>query len=345
MINKLFFIIFVVILIPIISVYGQQTTASIIILTDHQISFDNDVIVLSPTESLDLSSLNSTAPVNSTQTIGTLTINLTQEITFVANDNVVIVLKNTELTTTSVEIPNQTTISGPKEWNNTIAPPTKIPVTGDIPSGFQTPDSVIQIGSPDVVLIFNKSVTIILKDVTGQTAYKLPGEDTWNLIDDCRGTYSKPDDPGFPNECSISDDTDTKIVTYHFTEFAEFEEIIKETTKTSSSSSGGSHGSRISPPNSGFSGKIKSSNVLPVWLTQPVLWWNSDQITAQEFSSIMGWLIDENIIKIEDKTKPEKQIITMAPSTKHLFSLWEKGGVSESTILNIVEKYREYGIW
>ena len=323
--------------------YAAEFTFTLTIVPEGDVGFANDVISLDSTETLDLTS--STLDVAEfVEVVGSLEVALTQQVRIVSiRDNDQIVLENTDLTTVSVKIPDQTTISGPEEWDNTIAPPTEVPTTGEIPSGFQTPESVIQVGNPDVVLIFDKTVTIILEDVIGQTAYKLPGEEIWNLINDCTGTYDDPVDPDFPSECSISDGTDTKIVTYHFTEFGEFEEIVEQTTQTSSSSSGGRTG--ISPSNSGFNDEIKSSNALPVWLKQPVLWWNGSQITDKEFSSILTWLIDENIIKIEDKTKPEKQIITMAPSTKHLFSLWEKGLLPESMIINLVETYREYGVW
>lgn len=277
------------------------------------------------------------------QIIGEIIESFTKQVELIASDGTEIILENVLLETISIKIPDQTTISGPEEWDNTIAPPTEIPTTGEIPSGFQTPESVIQVGSPDVVLIFDQTVTIILEGVTGQTAYKLPGEEIWNLINDCTGTYDEPVDPVFPSECSISDGIDTKIVTFHFTEFGEFEEIVEEITQTSSS--GGSHRTGVSVVNPKINDEIKNSSVLPVWLTHPVLWWTSDQITDQEFSSIIGYLIDEDVIKIENKTKPEEHAISMAPATKHLFSLWERDILSESVILKLVEKYRVYGVW
>lgn len=236
--------------------YGQSVNAGVTILTDHQIAFDNDVIVLSSTEPLDLSSLNSTAQVNSTQTIGTITVDLTQQVTFVANNNDVITLENIALPTVSVEIPDQTTISGPELWDNTILPPVQIPTTGNIPSGFQTPDNVIQVGSADVILIFDKTVTIILEGVTGQTAYKLPGENTWNLIDGCDDEYDDPTDPTFPNECSISNGIDTKIVTYHFTEFGEFEETSEDPPSPPTTTKSGGHGRTGVGPSSSSPGQV-----------------------------------------------------------------------------------------
>ncbi len=118
------------------------------------------------------------------------------------------------------------------------------------------------------------------------------------------------------------------------------------TSSGTSSSNGGSGNTGISPPSgTGFAGKIKRSFVIPDWVKEPVLWWASDQITTQEFSSIMSWIIDEDILKINNKIKPDTQLTNMAPSTKHIFSLWERGILSEDIILQLVQKYREYGVW
>lgn len=336
------FFIFFLILLIIPNVDAEELTLTLTIVPEGDVGFTNDVISLDSTETLDLTSIVLDVA-EFVEVIGSLEVVLTQQVRIVSITNSdQIVLENTDLTTVSVEIPDQTTISAPTAWDGILTPPITVAVTGTVDPAFVAPTTGILFGSPDVILVFDQVVTILLEGTTGQTAYKLPGENTWNLIDGCLGTYTNPTNPVFPNECSVTDGTDTKILTYHFTEFTGLEEIVEETT-TSSTSGGGR--TSTSPPNSGFSDKIKSSNELPFWLTHPVLWWNDDQITSQEFSSIMGWLIDEDIIKIEDKTKPEKQIITMAPSTKHLFSLWEGGIISESIIVNLIETYRGYGVW
>ena len=280
-------------------VYGQSLNGSVFIITDHQIVFDNDVIVLSSDIPLNLSSLNSTAQVNSTQTIGTLTVDLTQEVTFVSFNNNVITLENSELSTVSIEIPDQTTISAPQNWDKTILPPVEITTTGIIPSGFQTPDSVIQVGSTNVVLIFDNPVTIILEGVTGQTAYKLPGENTWHLIDGCGGLYTTPTDPDFPKECSISFGGNTKIVTYHFTEFGGFEETPVETTSPpaeSSTTNNSPGGDRVgSSGSSSIPGQIlvpeEKDVKLPEWFRLVVLWWAEGEITEEEMNNALNWLI------------------------------------------------------
>jgi len=338
---KILLILFSTILIPF--AFAESVTSHLTILGEGEILVE-DEIVLEEDEVLDVSEKTISIDEEFTQTIDDVSVEITQQVTIIVDDDVA-TLKNIELDTVTVEIPTETKILGPTEWDNTILPPTEIPTTGTIPPGFDTPDNVIQVGSPDVILIFTQPVTIILEGVTGQTAYKLAGEFTWNLINECTGTYDSPNNPEYPKECSITNGIDTKIVTFHFTEFSEFKKTVEKTKQRSSSSSGGSHRTGVTTPSVGFNDTIKSSNALPNWLKQPVIWWTSGQITSTEFASVIGWLIDEDIIKIENKIKPEEQRTSLAPATKHLFSLWEKDILSESAILNIIEKYREYGIW
>jgi len=337
--------------------YGQSVSGSVLIITDHQIVFDNDVIILSSTQPLNLSSLNSTAPVNSTQTIGNSTINLTKEVTFVAEEKDVIILENIALPTIFVEIPNLTTISAPEEWDTTILPPIEIPTTGNIPSGFEKPDNVILVGSAEVILIFDKTVTIILEGITGQTAYKLPGETIWYLIDGCDGSYGTPTDPIFPKECSISEGGDTKIVTYHFTEFGAFPKIpVENIEEPTSAVSGGGSKSRSTAGGGGSSGISTWSDVrfteeeeeptlIPQWLKLPVSWWISNEINNEEFFNMITWLVDNNILQIEEKIKPKEPLINFNPSIKNMFLLWHDDKINERPLMGLIEEYRGLGIW
>lgn len=70
------------------------------------------------------------------------------------------------------------------------------------------------------MLLLSQPADIILAGVTGTVGYKPAGSSTWTQITNvCGGTYAAPSDPTFPGECYISDGTNTKIVTYHFTVF------------------------------------------------------------------------------------------------------------------------------
>jgi len=118
------FFIFFLILLIIPNVYAAEFTFTLTIVPEGDVGFTNDVISLDSTETLDLTS--STLDVTEfVEVVGNLEVALTQQVRIVSiTDNDQIVLENTDLTTISVEIPDQTTISGPEEWDNTIAPPT-----------------------------------------------------------------------------------------------------------------------------------------------------------------------------------------------------------------------------
>jgi hypothetical protein len=133
-----------------------------------------------------------------------------------------IAITNPTLSNTHVSIPDNTTILAPSGWNGTILPP-KTGLSGDIAlSGFVVGDTVIDIGSPNAILLFDKPVVVALNGVTGDVGYKPAGSTVWNRITAvCGGDYNTPtlSAAAFPGECSITNGTDTKILTYHFTTF------------------------------------------------------------------------------------------------------------------------------
>lgn len=138
-------------------------------------------------------------------------------------NGVPIKLTNSNLSNAYISIPDDATILAPNEWDGTILPPRPGSVSGDIaPSGFIVGDTVIDIGSPSAVLLFDKPVLVVLNNVTGNVGYKTAGSTTWTKITaTCSGTYDTPtlSVADFPGECSITNGTDTKILTYHLTTF------------------------------------------------------------------------------------------------------------------------------
>jgi hypothetical protein len=131
-----------------------------------------------------------------------------------------IVLTNSNLADVSASIPDGTTITGPTGWNGVITPPVSIAASGDAPAGFSVGGTSISIGSPDGTLVFSNPVTIVLAGVTGPVGYKPAGATSWVRITAvCGGSYATTTGPAAPGECAISDGTDTKILTYHFTTF------------------------------------------------------------------------------------------------------------------------------
>lgn len=131
-----------------------------------------------------------------------------------------IVLTNSDLEDVTVSIPDGTLITGPDGWDGIIQPPTAGTPDGNAPAGFSVGDTVISIGSPDGTLVFDNPVTILLAGVTGAVGYRPAGSDIWvEITNVCGGTYANPEDPISPGECAISNGTDTKIITFHFTSF------------------------------------------------------------------------------------------------------------------------------
>ena len=143
-------------------------------------------------------------------------------------------LSNSDLSNVDVEIPDGTTVLAPSGWDGKITPPKTGSNSGSAPSGFSVGNTVIEVGSSSGVLLFDRPVTVLLTGVTGKVGYKPAGSTTWvEIATACGGTYETPTSPTFPGECYISNGTDTKIYTYHFTSFASLN------TSSSNTSGGG----------------------------------------------------------------------------------------------------------
>lgn len=271
----------------------------------------NDEIILENNETLDISQ-NVKTVTESTENIGGQNVTLTQQVIFTTSDGEVLILENTSLTNVTVEIPDQTAVSAPSAWDNTIQPPKQIATSGTVAAGFQSPTTSISVGSPDVILVFDKAVTLVLEGTTGQTAYKLSGTTNWVLISGCTGTYDNPDDPPVNGECSISNGVDTKILTYHFTEFAELEEeeTVDETIEQTTTSSGGSGRTGVGPHGTGSSSSstiqddtfffvepgAQNFYKFPVWFKNVIDWKSQGLINDTEYTEAYQWMIN-NIVK------------------------------------------------
>lgn len=132
-----------------------------------------------------------------------------------------VVLTNSNLSKASASIPDGTKITGPTGWDGKITPPVSgTPSGGTAPAGFSVGGTVISIGSSSGTLVFDKAVTILLEGVTGAVGYRPAGSNTWTQITNvCASPYATPGNPPANSECAISNGTDTKIATYHFTSF------------------------------------------------------------------------------------------------------------------------------
>ncbi len=270
----------------------------------------DDEIIVENNEPLDLSNVAETVP-ETTETVGGVEVQLTQEVEFIAVNNDVIVLINTDTPAATVEIPDQTIVSGPDAWNGKLTVSTFVASSGSVDPAFVAPTTALLFGSPDVILVFDKAVTILLTGTTGQVAYKTPGSSTWILISGCTGTYAAPDNPPANGECSISNGADTKIVTFHFTEFSGLSASTPSTPSAPGSSGGGGSGNvgvgspRIFGPGSsggggssgGYSAPADSGpRVFPAWFDNVKDWYRLGDISATEFLHAYQWII-ENVMK------------------------------------------------
>ena len=227
-------------------------------------------IVLTDTTVLDLS--NATSSIGSTPvTIDGNTVTMTQEVTLQSGTNgdpIVLTNSNPNVAGVSASIPDGTTIQGPANWDGTIMPPTDAPSDGTAPAGFSVGSVVISIGSPDGTLVFNDPVTITLPGVTGTVGYRPAGSNTWiQITNTCGGSFTSPTAPTAPGECAISNSTDTKIVTFHFTSFGGLNSIPAPVV---SSGGGGGGGGGIvgifGQVSNGFGGFVTSGGSVAVAL-------------------------------------------------------------------------------
>ncbi len=312
--QPIFFLFLILLFVTIPNSYAA--TLSTFLLDEGEVAGNaDDEIIVENNEPLDLSNRVQTVPPTS-ETVGGEEVVLTQAVQFVAVNNNVVVLINTAEPAATVEIPDQAIVKGPDAWNGELIISVIVAVTGSVDPAFVAPTSGILFGSSTDILLFDKAVTIILVGVTGQTAYILPGETEWILISGCTGTYENPDNPPANGECSISNGEDTKIVTFHFTEFSGLSASTPSTPSAPSSGSSGGGGSgnvgvgspRIYGPGSsggssgggssgGYSAPAETGpRVFPAWFDNVKDWYRQGDISLTEFFNAYRW-ITENVMK------------------------------------------------
>jgi len=281
-------------------------TATATVLPPGETVIENDNAELPDGENLDLSQNVKDVP-ETTETVGGEEVVLSQEVKLVSSDGGELTISNTAVSNVVIEIPDQTTISAPDSWNGEIQPPTSVSTSGTVTGNFLTPTSSISVGSPDEVLVFDTAVILLLEGITGQTAYKIPGTTNWINISGCTGTFESPDDPPANGECSISNGVDTKIVTFHFTEFAGLSSPAPSTSTPSTSSSGGHGNTGVGSPRifgssggssgGGYYGPSQTGPIsFPSWFDNVSDWYREGKISAKEFLWAYQWIV-ENVIK------------------------------------------------
>ncbi|MBI5221904.1 MAG: hypothetical protein HY980_00170 [Candidatus Magasanikbacteria bacterium] len=150
-------------------------------------------------------------------------------------------LTNTGVSSITVTLPDAVSVLAPSGWNGTIAPPQTVSASGVAPPGFSLGSTAVEVGSSASILLFDKPVALVLSGVTGSVGYKPAGSSNWTQITNtCGGSYASPSAPSFPGECSVSNGSDTKIYTYHFTTFGSLNAV--SASSPTPVSSGGNNG-------------------------------------------------------------------------------------------------------
>lgn len=149
----------------------------------------------------------------------------------------------------TISIPDGTTIMAPAGWGGLFTPPTAISsVSGTAPAGYTVNTANVMKFGADVPLLFSQPVTVILPNVNSAVAYKVAGSSQWVKITTLAdGTYANPTAPAFPGEAYISDGTNTKIITWHATEFAAITAASAPAPGPSPSSSSTPTGGALTP--------------------------------------------------------------------------------------------------
>jgi hypothetical protein len=87
-----------------------------------------------------------------------------------------------------------------------------------------------------------------------------------------------------------------------------------------------------------------SSDYIPLWISNVVIWWIDDKITQDEFQNTITYLLDQNIIP-NNTPKLDTALVKFDPTTKRIFELWVNGNLQDNYILKIIQDYRQLGVW
>ena len=155
--------------------------------------------------------------------------------------------RNTGSVTYSVEIPLGTIIQGNDDWNGLITLPTIKGNDGkNITNG--NAELVIEVGSENVKLTFDKAVKITLPGQTGKKAGYIFNEAFTEITECTSSDLSDPDTLVAEGDCFTNLGADMIIWTKHFTEFVSYTPTSSGTSNSNTVSAGISSGkSRPSP--------------------------------------------------------------------------------------------------
>jgi hypothetical protein len=151
-----------------------------------------------------------------------------------------IIERETSTLNYTVEIPANTTIDGPDDWNGTMTLPTVQAIgTYSPPNG--TTDALVEVGVSGVRLNFSDPVKIVIAGVGGKSAFWNDGTTTHAITTVCDSATSPTNVPT-DGECYIGSGNDLIIWTYHFSIFGAYSPAQGDGGTSSGSSGGGGGG-------------------------------------------------------------------------------------------------------
>jgi hypothetical protein len=229
-------------------------------------------------------------------------------------------LSNINFSTSTLSIPDGTAILGPVAWDGTVTPPKAGSTSGTDPSGFTVGSTVVEVGSPDGILLFDKPASVIIDGIQPYVGYRPAGSTVWSRITQtCAGTYANPTAPVFPGECFVTDlgTNKTKIYTWHLTTFGNLNVVQQPTqTQTVSNSGGGGGGRSLPPPPVSSNTQTSSTSSVIASVVD-----NSSTFSRPLF--ILSNLIKVNALELTKTVTltTEKGSITLQPNPKATISV------------------------
>lgn len=152
----------------------------------------------------------------------------------------------TSLGIVSVTIPAGTQITAPANWDNVIKLP-EIQSNSSVSVANGAVSTVVEVGSPDVTLTFDKGVRLLIPNQAGKAAGYVKGSIftpiTETISADTQAAADREIVAG--GDAKIDVNSDQVIWTKHFTKFASYTTAPPTTPTTSSGSSGGGGSSVI----------------------------------------------------------------------------------------------------
>lgn len=148
----------------------------------------------------------------------------------------------TNLGTVKITIPDGTKITASKDWDGTIQLPTVL-ANNSVTGVNGNVSAVIEVGSPNVALTFDKAVRILVPGQAGKSAgYVINNQFTQITRTLNNDSQEEADNLPVGREAIINKGSDLVIWTKHFTKFVTYTPTTSKSSSSSSSGGGGGGG-------------------------------------------------------------------------------------------------------